>query len=158
MNSSLGPLRIYHRKLPHWRIAGASYNVTWRLYDRSVPLLPAERTIVLDALRYFRRKRYDLFACVVMDDHVHTIVRPFEDVELSAITHTWKSYSARELQQQGFRIGQVWQHESYDRIIRSTRDQWEKTCYIQNNPIRRWPELRTYPWVWPPLDGIDASV
>ena len=155
MTSVLEPRLVYHRNLPHWRLDGVTYFTTWRLDDRSGDLSPEDRSIVLQVLRYFRGRRYHLYACVVMDDHVHAIVRPFKDHTLSSIMHSWKSYSAHELNRRSHRTGQVWQHESYDRIVRNTRDLWEKICYIQSNPQRRWPTLITYPWVWPPVDYGD---
>jgi REP element-mobilizing transposase RayT len=97
-------------------------------------------------------RRYWLAAYVVMDDHVHVIVRPAGDRRLEAIVHTWKSYTANQMQRVFARQGAVWQDESYDRIIRDGREFDETLAYLGNNPQRRWPEVEHYPWlrVYPP--------
>jgi hypothetical protein len=59
---------VYRRRLPHWRLNGATYFVTWRLQRSQHALSPAERSMVVKALRFFEKDRYDLFAYVVMDD------------------------------------------------------------------------------------------
>jgi len=55
-----GDLEIYRRRLPHWRADNAVYFVTWRLRLGSMPLEPAERTIVAEAIEHFHEQRYRL--------------------------------------------------------------------------------------------------
>jgi hypothetical protein len=82
-----------------------------------------------------------------MNDHVHVLVEPLAGHELSAITHSWKSFTAHELQRNFKRKGEIWQDESFDRIIRDEVELSEKAQYIQNNPFKRWPDLSEYDWV-----------
>lgn len=138
---------MYRRKLPHWRMRGATYFVTWRLKKGQVELAAEERTLVADALQHFDRQRYNLWAYVVMNDHVHTLVTPWEPHSLQAIIHSWKSFTANRLQRTGRRCGKIWQDESLDRIVRDEDEFLEKMRYIQQNPRRRWPEIGDYPWV-----------
>jgi hypothetical protein len=58
---------VYRRNLPHWRLAGATYFVTWRLAGGQSELSAEERSLVTRCLRHFDQKRYDLLAYVVMD-------------------------------------------------------------------------------------------
>jgi REP element-mobilizing transposase RayT len=139
----------YRRHLPHWRQTGAAYFVTWRLKAGQQPLAPAERTIVADAIRHFRGTRYDLIAFVVMDDHCHVLVQPLEPFKLDAIVHSWKSFTAHELQRAAQRHGSVWLDETYDRIIRNQDEVTETAVYIVRNPKKRWPECEHYEWVEP---------
>ena len=67
---------VYRRNLPHWRLKGALYFVTWRVHRSQSILQPGEGDIVVSALWYFEGSRYELHAYVVMDDHVHVIVWP----------------------------------------------------------------------------------
>gem|GEM_PF-3769764 len=67
-------LETYRVKLPHWRMDGSTYFVTWRLASAQRSLDHRERSLVADALKHFAGSRYDLFAYVVMDDHVHVLV------------------------------------------------------------------------------------
>jgi REP element-mobilizing transposase RayT len=140
---------IYRRRLPHWRMQGATYFVTWRLAPRQPPLAPAERSLVRNALRHFDGQRYRLDAFVVMDDHVHALLHPLLGHVLESILHAWKSYPAHELLRTGRHASPVWQHESFDRIIRDDEEFWEKMRYIMGNPWKRWATLDAYEWVHP---------
>jgi adenine-specific DNA methylase len=78
---------------------------------------------------------------------VHVIVKPRPGWELSQLTHSWKSFTANQLQRCFGRKGAVWQDESWDRVIRDEDEFWEKVEYILNNPKKRWPEIQDYRWV-----------
>ena len=138
---------IYRRKLPHWRQAEAVYFVTWRLHPGQPELSPDERTIVAGALEYFRNQRYELFAYVVMNDHIHGLIKPIDENSPQSILHSWKSFTAHRLQRQFGRQGTVWQDEYFDRIVRDQAEFFEKAQYILNNPRKRWPEIEEYRWV-----------
>ena len=85
---------IYRRKLPHWRQAGAVYFVTWRLHPSQPELTGDERTLVVASLEHFQKERYILFAHVVMDNHVHVLLKPIHENVLQPILHSWKSFTA----------------------------------------------------------------
>jgi len=55
-----------------------------------------------------------LYAAVVLNDHVHIIINPFES--LPKIMHSIKSFTAHEINKILERKGKVWQNESYDRL------------------------------------------
>ena len=139
---------IYRRNLPHWRLTGATYFVTWRLHRGQRALSANERSTVVEALRFFEKDRYDLFAYAVMDDHVHVLVHPRDEHQLHHILHSWKSFAASRLQRESGRRGVVWQDESWDRIVRDEREFWNEVRHISNNPRKRWERIEDYPWVW----------
>lgn len=139
----------YRRHLPHWRQTGALYFVTWRLKSGQPPLAPDERTIVARAIKHFHGIRYDLLSFVVMDDHCHALIQPFETFGLNDIIHSWKSFTAHELQRHLGRTGAVWLDETFDRIVRDEEEALEKAVYIMRNPQKRWPESVGYEWVEP---------
>jgi len=141
-------LTNYRRKLPHWRDQGAIYFITWRLAKNQPPLEPDERTLCADAIRHFNRRRYELFACVVMDDHVHVLMLPLRDHLVAQILHSWKSFTANGLATTWNRAAPIWQDEYFDRKIRDDAELIQKAEYILGNPGKRWPELQGYPWVW----------
>jgi len=149
MNKSNEPeLVIYRRRMPHWRLAGAVYFVTWRLAKSQGELTTEERQVVMPALQHFDGSRYELYACVVMDDHVHVLVKPLGDNHLQELVHSWKSFTAHKFGQDYGRKVPIWQEEYFDRIIRDENEFIEKAQYIINNPLKRWPEVAEYPWVW----------
>jgi REP element-mobilizing transposase RayT len=140
-------VRVYSNKLPHFRLDGATYFVTWRV-DVGVPdLAPAERTAVMSALRHFDGIRYELIACVVMNDHVHVLVTPREPYQLEQLLHSWRGYTTHVFHRAG-RQGRVWQREYMDRIVRNGRDFRRVADYVVSNPQARWPECESYEWVW----------
>jgi len=142
-----GDLYTYQRNLPHWRLDGAVYFVTWRLIRTQSPLLPPEKDLIETAVRFFDGKRYELLAFVVMDDHVHVLLMPLGDVRIESLVHSWKSFTAHEMQKKYGRVTPVWQAEYFDRIVRDEAEYLEKANYILNNPRKRWPEIEDYRWV-----------
>lgn len=93
---------------------------------------------VADALHYFDGGRYELGCYVVMPNHVHAIVRPFEGASdsLERILKSWKGYCANRINQQFRLSGAFWQEESFDRIIRDEEHLYKAIQYIGANPLK----------------------
>jgi len=140
-------LRIFRNHLPQWRLTDAVYFITWDLLPRHGELSAAERSFVASTLRHFHRGRYHIYSYVVMNDHVHVLVRPLGQYEMSKVLQGWKSYTANQLQRRFRRKGSLWQKDSYTHIIRDEEDFITKAEYILTNPQRRWPETADYGWV-----------
>lgn len=90
--------------------------------------------LVESAIRHFDSQRYALGAFVIMPNHVHALLQPLPPHALSQIVHSWKSYTARELQRTTSTGGRVWQEESFDRIIRDEAELTHYRDYILANP------------------------
>ncbi|MGI8431047.1 MAG: class I tRNA ligase family protein, partial [Chthoniobacterales bacterium] len=95
---------------------------------------PGAARVVADALKHFANERYELGAWVVMPNHVHALVTPKPGHDLSGILHSWKRFSAREINRVRGKEGQLWQHESYDHIVRDEASLDRITQYIEGNP------------------------
>jgi putative transposase len=141
-------LVIYRRRLPHWRLEGAVYFVTWRLAPTQAGLTPRERDELMSVLKHFDGNRYELYAGVVMSDHVHVLVKSLGNQRLQEIIHSWKSFTAHKFQRDYGRKTPIWQDEYLDRIVRDEKEFLDKAQYVLNNPLKTWPELEDYPWVW----------
>jgi len=139
----------YRRKLPHWRVDDVTYFVTWRLASGQHELDSGERDLVVNAMKRFDGERYQLVAYVVMDDHAHALITPLTTYRLQDILHSWKSFTAHQMQRGHKRFGLVWQHEYFDRIVRDEKELLQKLDYLLRNPWKRWPSLEGYTWVWP---------
>src|SRR6266851_8678279 len=124
----------YRRSPPHQRQNRVTYFVTWRLGRGREELDGIERDLVMASMKSFDGQRYRLAAYVVMDDHVHARLTPFAGYELKAILHSWKSFTARQMQREHKRFGRVWQDESFDRIVRDDAEFAQKLDYIVGNP------------------------
>jgi REP element-mobilizing transposase RayT len=121
------------------------YFVTWRLASNQPPLTVFERDHVAETIRHFADSRYELFAYVVMDDHVHALVEPHRDHDLERLLHSWKSFSAHSIRRAA---APLWQREYFDRIVRDEQEFDALVQYIVQNPYNRWPGVTAYPWVW----------
>ena len=104
--------------------------------------------LMAEALKYFDGDRYKLRAWVVMPNHVHAVVTPAAASTLSSILHTWKSYTAHQIQKLlPEKIAPFWQQESYDHLIRNDDDLHRCTNYTLMNPVNA--RLCTEPHAWP---------
>jgi RecG-like helicase/REP element-mobilizing transposase RayT len=157
------------RRLPHFEQPWAIYAVTISTKKRRC-LSPKARAVVLDALRYFHNKRYELFAACVMPDHVHFIVQPWPKDQIDAagnaifwslkeLLHSLKSFSAHAINRVERQSGGVWEKEQFDRYVRSDRDLEEKFNYILRNPWEAGvaEQGEDYAWVWSQDDALKES-
>ncbi len=92
------------------------------------------RDLVGAALRYFDGKRYDLHAWGLMPNHVHVLVTLRRGQDLGKMLHSWKSFTAHKINAlRGIR-GKVWQHESFDHLVRNVEGFRKFKAYILANP------------------------
>jgi REP element-mobilizing transposase RayT len=98
--------------------------------------LPEASGFVEAALRHFDGSRYLLDRFVVMPNHVHCLVLPFEGMSLKETTKSWKSFSGRRINALKGVQGQFWMEESFDRIVRSADKLNYYRAYIRYNPVR----------------------
>ena len=99
---------------------------------------PAARQVVADVLLTLdgEAKGYALDAFVVMPNHAHVLVAPAADSSLAQISRTWKSVSAHRVNKLLGRNGVLWQHESWDHIVRRPQHLEKYRRYIRENPLR----------------------
>jgi 5-methyltetrahydrofolate--homocysteine methyltransferase len=154
--------RYSKRRLPHFERPWGKYAVTFSTFERR-PLTPAERDLVLQSiLTAQERNQIELYTACVMPDHVHLLFEPqIKRTDATSNAVFWslteilsgiKSSTAHRINKAAQRTGQVWDRESFDRLIRSESDLQEKFNYITSNPwdsevVR---ESEDYPWVWTP--------
>ncbi len=95
---------------------------------------PRVAEIIEAAMCHFDGERYVLGSYVVMPNHVHVLVIPQDEEELSKILHSWKSYSANKINELLDRDGPLWQRESFDHIVRHEHELLAIERYIAENP------------------------
>jgi REP element-mobilizing transposase RayT len=118
------------------------------------------RDIIIENLTYCQKnKGLDIFAWVIMSNHIHLIVRS-ETAELSATLRDFKSYTSKVILEeiktssesrkdwmlQLFKDAafkhvrnseyQFWTHENHAEILHSNKFIQQKLGYIHNNPVR----------------------
>jgi REP element-mobilizing transposase RayT len=115
---------LFHERVQRWLDAG----------DGSCLLgLPAARRIVKDAVRHFDGTRYGLGEFVVAGNHVHVLVTPMPGEDLSAILHSWKSFSAKAINREFDRAGSLWLDENFDHLVRSEAQLGKFEAYIRGH-------------------------
>jgi putative DNA methylase len=108
---------------------------------------------VVSAWRYFDGPRYTLHAWVVMPNHVHVVATMHEGWPLPKVVHTWKSFTARQINKLTGRSGRVWSPDYYDRLIRDETHFIAAIEYVEDNPVKAglagapeaWPFSSAYP-------------
>ncbi|HEY7090385.1 MAG TPA: DEAD/DEAH box helicase, partial [Tepidisphaeraceae bacterium] len=78
--------------------------------------------LVKESLQHFNGERYRLLAWCIMPNHIHAVVQPLPGFELAGILHSWKRHTALEANRLLHHIGEFWQPEYYDHLIRDEDD------------------------------------
>ena len=151
---SATPKYEYRRHLPHYQKSVRPIFVTFCKNTRT-PFSDPAKTAILNCCLRGHGTKFQLHTAVVMPDHVHLLLTPLRDSEgwpypLYDLLKLIKGASARCINQQERKLGQVWQHESFGHVLRSEESQAEKSEYLRQNPVRKGlvgtPE--EYPWLW----------
>jgi putative transposase len=161
---------IPHRKrCKRYDVDGDAHHLTFSCFQR-IPLFSRDRTCrwMLQALELGRANgEYDLWAYVIMPEHVHVVVWPHPGVRVKHVLTTLKqSVSKRaivwlrenapqflirleDVQPNGKRTHRFWQRGGgYDRNLRTVADIHEKIEYVHANPVRRGLADSPGAWRW----------
>ena len=147
-------LKITRRHLPHWHLTGLYYFITFRIRDGY--LADQQKELILQRLIAGDSQYYQLLITVVLNDHIHIILRPNENIRLSRIMQGIKGASAREINKIRNCTGALWQSESFDRIIRNDEELLEKANYILYNPVKL--GIIKDPWKYPFIFVKDIKI
>ena len=143
----------YRRRLPHFQPDFKIIFTTFCTYLRWT-LPPAARTIVVDTCVAGNGPKFELYALVVMPDHVHLalvpICRPHGPIPIAETMQAIKGASAHGIDKLLNRRGKVWQEESFDRALRKEEQFEVKLYYMLENPVRAGlvSNPLDYPWIW----------
>jgi 8-oxo-dGTP diphosphatase len=101
-------------------------------------------------------RAYDLGAWVVMPNHVHIVIQPYEP--LPKIMRWLKTATANRANKiVGITGDPFWQREYYDHWIRSAKELNSITAYIERNPVSA--DLVSHPeeWPWSSANNADGK-
>jgi REP element-mobilizing transposase RayT len=105
--------------------------------------------LMSNAIKFHQRQRFDLQAWAVMPNHVHAVLRPYNDWTLSEILKSWKGFTAREANRLLKRTGATfWQTESFDHLIRDDEDRHRCCHYTSMNPVNAGLCRQPEDWKW----------
>ena len=160
--------RQYRKRCKRWDIPFDAHALTFSCFGQQ-PFLRSARACnwFLDSLQRARTKTsFDLWAYVIMPEHVHLVVLPHPGTTISAILVSLKlsvtrkalnwvrRTSPRFLARMAQPQGGVVRHRfwlpggGYDRNLRSPKDVHEKIRYIHANPVRRGLVACPEDWAW----------
>ena len=117
---------------------------------------PELANIVGGAFGFHVGKRCTQHAWVVMPNHVHALFSLIGNVDLSSLLHSWKSFTANEINRHTGKTGTFWQKDYLDRLIRNSKHFWACARYIRKNPAKLHPGtylLWEAPWISEALDA-----
>jgi len=107
---------------------------------------PGNANVVADSIKHFDGQRYNILSWCVMPNHVHVVVKPKQRNKLNEILHSWKSFSAHEINKLTGRNGELWQREYYDHLVRDESDLDRVISYVLDNPSKA--GIKNWPWVY----------
>ena len=67
----------WKRHLPHFQLSEGYYFITFSTYNRQT-LISLHKDCVFNAIHFLDGKKYELFAVVVLEDHVYLVINPME--------------------------------------------------------------------------------
>ena len=102
-----------------------------------------------------RSERYTCYACAVMPDHVHLVVRKHKHLAEQMIA-CFQSASREAVLNVGLRFAHhpVWGGPGWKVFLDSTSDIWRTIQYVEDNPVKARLPRQQYPFVteydnWP---------
>ena len=91
--------------------------------------------LVEDSFRFFHGKRYELWAWVVMPNHVHVLFQAGSE-SMSRTVENWKKFTAHEANKLTGRQGKFWFEDYWDTFMRDSEHELRTRQYIEANPVK----------------------
>lgn len=107
------------------------------------------------SILHFQKEQYHVASYVVMPNHCHLIICPFPGHDLEKLLGKIKGVSSRFANRVLGRKGDLWQQESFDRIIRDEIHLYNAIQYVGNNPrLANLPLSQWYRWIDPSWESL----
>jgi REP element-mobilizing transposase RayT len=97
---------------------------------------PGNADLVREAFEHFDGERYRLIAWVVMPNHVHVVIEQIGGHRLSNVVQSWKSFTAKKINERMQSSGILWAADYFDRFIRNEEHFRNAIAYVERNPVR----------------------
>ncbi|MDR0785473.1 MAG: transposase, partial [Treponema sp.] len=131
-------------------VYGATYHVTSAIDHGDMYLLdPLFKTLFLFFVEKAKRKfHFQLWDFCIMGNHIHFLIKPGKDANLSEIMQWIKCNFAKAWNKAHGRKGHVWGERFYSRIISGTTDFLQTRDYIMENPVKAGLVERAVEWMF----------
>ncbi|MDR0784258.1 MAG: transposase [Treponema sp.] len=129
---------------------GATYHVTSKTDHDDMSLLePQFKKLFLMFVERAKRKfHFQLWNFCVMGNHIHFLIKPTKEGNLSKIMQWIKSNFAKAWNKAHGKKGHVWGERFFSRIINSAREFLQISNYIDENPVKAGLVHRSTDWVF----------
>lgn len=97
---------------------------------------PSIARIVADSLQFWDGVKYKLQAYVIMPNHAHLLLKPFEGEHLFKVVQSLKKYTSRLANEALGKTGHFWYREYFDRYMRDEQHFARTVDYIHQNPVK----------------------
>jgi len=125
---------------------GQLYFVTIVTYQRNNILIDNYQLYIMAISRIKKKHKFEIIAFVVMPDHLHIIINPYE-TKLSDIIHDFKlSFNGQFRRRYDKHRGHLWQGRFWDHIIRDQDDLNKHIDYIHYNPVKHGLSRNPFEW------------
>ena len=117
---------------------GAKYHVSAKINRGEHIFEPNDiKNLFLDAVKRSKKKyKFSLKNFVVMDNHIHFIIEPLKNENLSRIMQWILSVFATHYNKIHKISGHVWQNRFWSKIIDDIRQLFDTFKYISENPVK----------------------
>ncbi len=102
--------------------------------------------ILWQSIFHFDGERYEIYAVVIMPNHVHVVRRTLTtDHPINKIVGSWKSFTSNAVRRElGLHV--KWRAECFDRVIRTPDELLDTVRYVIENPTKA--GFEEWEWVW----------
>lgn len=128
-------------------------------YGSCLLQIPPIAQEVINCWKFYSGEKYELIAGVVMPNHVHVMIKTYDQWPVSKIVWSWKTYVTNYIRRREWEAAEdcgapakslpekIWQREYWDRFIRDERHFHSALKYIWENPLKA--GLVKYEENWP---------
>jgi len=141
--------RRLNHTLPPWVAANSTFFVTINAHERGLNHFcrPDIGDDILNSIQKYQiEEKWFCSIALLMPDHLHLIVSMGEGHDLSKTLGAWKRWLA-------MKHDLKWQRNFFEHRLRGDESEYEKRCYIANNPVRAGlaDKPEDWRWVWSAL-------
>ncbi|HOZ48841.1 MAG TPA: transposase [Candidatus Hydrogenedentes bacterium] len=112
-------------------------------------------SILADVLHFYHGRRLHCGDFVIMPNHVHWLLVPYPEQDLETLSGSVKRHSAVRINRLAGRSGRLWQHESFDHIVRNGDELIRIRDYVRDNPGKA--KLRSGEYMYHRCDWLDVG-
>lgn len=120
--------------------------------------VPPIAKIVADSLEFWDGIKYNLHAYVIMPNHAHFLLKPFEGEHLFKVVQSLKKYTSRLANEALGRAGHFWYREYFDRYMRDESHFARTVDYIHQNPVKAKLCANASDWEFSSAAGVLSQI